>query len=193
MIETADHRKDRLRPRLARTSFWEELLRTVLFVFVVTVLFDMVIPRSLVEGRSMQPTFETNDRLIVSRLHYMLGRPQRGDIVVFNSINPREPTTMLIKRVIGLPGETVSFVNNEVYINGVRLAEPYVVNVCTRCTQEPVTLGANEYYVLGDNRPNSIDSRTFGVITINDIVGEAIFRYWPPAKFGLIVGHTYSE
>ncbi|MFQ3646218.1 MAG: signal peptidase I [Anaerolineae bacterium] len=193
MIETADHRKDRLRPRLARPGFWGELVRTVVFVFVVTVLFDMVIPRSLVEGRSMQPTFETNDRLIVSRLHYMLGRPQRGDIVVFNSINPREPTTMLIKRVIGLPGETVSFVDNQVYINGVRLSEPYVANVCTRCVQEPVTLGPDEYYVLGDNRPNSVDSRSFGVITIRDIVGEAVFRYWPPAKFGLIMGHAYSE
>jgi len=193
MIETADHRKDRLRPRLARSGFWEELLRTILFVFVVTVLFDMVIPRSLVEGRSMQPTFETNDRLIVSRLHYMLGRPQRGDIVVFNSINPREPTTMLIKRVIGLPGETVSFVDNQVYINGRRLEEPYVVNVCSRCVQDPVTLGPNEFYVLGDNRPNSVDSRTFGVIHISDIVGEAVFRYWPPTRFGLITGHSYSE
>jgi signal peptidase I len=193
MIETADHRKDRLRPRLARPGFGEELLRTVLFVFVVTVLFDMMIPRSLVEGRSMQPTFETNDRLIVSRLHYMLGRPQRGDIVVFNSVNPREPTTMLIKRVIGLPGETVSFVDNQVHINGQRLEEPYVVNVCSRCVQDPITLGPDEFYVLGDNRPNSVDSRVFGVIRISDIVGEAVFRYWPPTKFGLITGYSYLE
>lgn len=193
MVEVADHKKDRLRPRLARPGFWGELLRTVLFVFVVTVLFDMAIPRSLVEGRSMHPTFETSDRLIVSRLSYMLGSPQRGDIVVFNSINPREPTTMLIKRLIALPGDTVSFINNETYVNGQRLDEPYLPEPCLNCNHEPVTLGPDEYWVMGDNRNHSNDSRAFGQITIHDIVGQALFRYWPLNEFGLIGGHRYFE
>lgn len=193
MLETADHRKDRLRPRMARPGFWGELLRTVLFVFVVTVLFDMVIPRSLVEGRSMHPSFETNDRLIVSRLNYMLATPQRGDIIVFNSIKPSEPTTMLIKRLIGLPGDTISFVNNALYLNGQPLDEPYLIEACRNCNHEPITLAADQYWVMGDNRNNSIDSRGFGPITIHDIVGQALFRYWPLDKFGLVLGHDYTQ
>ena len=94
MIETADSRKDRLRPCLKRSGVIAEILKTILFVVVVTVLFDMIIPRSEVKGASMSPTFEETNRLIVSRLNYMLGLPSRGDIVVFNSVNPREPYTI---------------------------------------------------------------------------------------------------
>lgn len=194
MIETPDNRQDRLRPRLHRDTWLVELLRTVVFVVAVTILFDMAIPRSLVEGRSMQPTFETGDRLIVSRLNYMLGVPQRGDIVVFNSINPNEPQVMLIKRVIGLPYDIVAFRNGLLYINGELVDEPYIAEQCRAfsCPDNVWQLGGDEYFVMGDNRNNSQDSRRFGAITTHDIVGEALFRYWPPHKIGIIQGHRYE-
>lgn len=195
MIETPDNRKDRLRPRLHRDNWVNELVRTVIFVVAVTVLFDMVIPRSLVEGRSMQPTFETGDRLIVSRVNYMLSQPQRGDIVVFNSINPNEPQLMLIKRVIGLPNEIIEFSGGVLYINGNEMTEPYIAEACRAfsCGDAAWQLHEDEYFVMGDNRNNSQDSRRFGAITIHDIVGEALFRYWPPQKIGIITGYRHDE
>jgi signal peptidase I len=196
-IETPDSRQDRLRPRLHRQNFLQELARTVLFVVVVTVLFDMAIPRSLVDGRSMETTFFTGDRLIVSRLHYMLDKPKRGEIVVFNSINPREREQgiMLIKRVIGLPNERIEFLNSQLYIDGILVEEPYIKEACAQfsCPDALWQLSDNQYFVMGDNRNASQDSRRFGAITINDIVGEAVFRYWPPQKIGLITGYTYPN
>lgn len=195
VIETPDSRQDRLRPRLHRPSFLQELARTVLFVVVVTVLFDMAIPRSLVDGRSMETTFFTGDRLIVSRLHYMLDTPKRGEIVVFNSINPREREqgVMLIKRIIGLPNERIEFRDGELYINDVRTEEPYIKEACAQfsCPDALWQLHDTQYFVMGDNRNASQDSRRFGPITIQDIVGEAVFRYWPPQKLGLITGYSY--
>jgi signal peptidase I len=195
-IETADKRRDTLRPKLRRSGIIEEVIRTVVFVFVVTVLFDMAIPRSLVEGKSMYPTFETGDRLIVSRMNYMLSKPSRGEIVVFNSINPSERArgVMLIKRIIGLPGETIEFRNNQLYINGQLTNEPYTPDICqTGCSDDIWVLTDEQYFVMGDNRNASQDSRRFGPISIADIVGEAVFRYWPPNKFGLITGFDYDN
>jgi signal peptidase I len=196
VIETPDKRKDTLRPNLRRSGFIGEIVRTIVFVVVVTVLFDMAIPRSLVEGKSMSPTFETGDRLIVSRINYMLNKPNRGEIVVFNSVNPSERArgVMLIKRIIGLPGETIEFRNNQLYINGQLTNEPYTPEICqTGCSDEMWVLTDEQYFVMGDNRNASQDSRRFGPINIADIVGEAVFRYWPLNKFGLISGFDYDN
>lgn len=166
-----------------------ELVGTVVFVLAVTVLFDLAIPRSLVDGHSMEPTFYGEDRLVVSRVHYLLSQPARGDIVVFNSLRPSEAArgVMLIKRIVGLPGDSVVIRDRQVHINGEALDEPYIKEPCgRRCRDDEWTLDADEYFVMGDNRNNSNDSRAFGPVPLHHIVGEVIFRYFPLHAIGLI-------
>jgi signal peptidase I len=186
--------KPQYRPKLRLPNFFGEILQTVVFVVVVTVLFDMAIPRSLVDGHSMQPTFQDSDRLIVSRIHYFIAPPERGDVIVLNSVNPIDPQDMLIKRVIGLPYDHIEIQDGQVYINGLPIDEPYINEPCTtRCSDAEWQLGKDEYFVMGDNRNHSSDSRVFGVVPINHIVGRVVFRYWPIDTIGLIQHHEYSE
>jgi len=185
------HTGEMPRPKLKTPGLLIELVSTLIFIVSVTVLFDLAIPRSLVDGHSMEPTFYGKDRLVVSRAHYLLGPPQRRDILVFNSVNPseRERGVMLIKRVIGLPGETVEIRDRKVHINGEALNEPYIKDeVCIRrCQDRTWELGENEYFMMGDNRNNSNDSRAFRrPVTLPDIVGRVIIRYFPPQSIGII-------
>lgn len=184
------HTVDLPRPRLKTPGWIVEIVSTLVFVVAVTVLFDLAIPRSLVDGHSMEPTFYGNDRLVVSRAHYLLGAPERGDIVVFNSLVPQEAArgVMLIKRLVGLPGETVELRDQQVYINGELLDEPYIKEACriSRCGDDRWTLEEQEYFVMGDNRNNSRDSRRFDAVPLQKIVGQVIFRYFPLGSIGII-------
>lgn len=179
------------RPKLKRPTLILEMLRTVLFVIVVTLLFDLALPRSVVDGNSMQNTFQNNERLFVSRLHYLVTLPERGDIVVFNAVNS---DSMLIKRVIGLPGDTVTFTETQVYINGVLIDEPYIREECERakCPNREYEIPQGEYFVMGDNRNHSTDSRSFGTVPIENIVGRVIFRYFPLNRISLIEHQDYD-
>ena len=183
---TASYSNELPRPRLKLPNMLMEIGGTAIFIVAVAILFDLAIPRSLVDGHSMQPTFYADDRLVVSRVHYLLGEPQRGDILVFNSLE--QPGVMLIKRVVGLPGETVELHNQTISINGNALDEVYVKEPCriNRCADSAWTLAENEYFMMGDNRNNSRDSRRFGPVPLNKIVGQVVFRYWPLATVGTI-------
>ena len=178
------------RPKLKTPGLLVELVSTLVFIVAVTVLFDLAIPRSLVDGHSMEPTLYGDDRLVVSRVHYLYERPQRGDILVFNSLRESELArgVMLIKRVIGLPGETVEFRDQKLHINGVALEESYTKEeFCRRrCHDQTWELGENEFFMMGDNRNNSNDSRFFGPVPLSKIVGRVIFRYFPPNSIGII-------
>lgn len=176
-----------LRPTLKTRFFMREIVETVVFIFVVYVLVELAAPRFLVEGPSMEPTFWTDQRLIISRIHYLLGEPQRGEIVVFNSPGSRIGDAPLIKRLIGLPGETIEIKDKQVYINGVLIHEPYIKEACTtRCQDNVWVLGPNEYFVMGDNRNHSNDSRSFDQIKRSQIIGEALIRYWPPQDWAYL-------
>jgi len=147
---------------------------------------NMLSVRFIVSGSSMEPTLSSNQFLIVSRLHYVIGRPERGDVAVFHF--PANPQQDYIKRVIGLPSETVEIRDTNIYINGMILDEPYLGEPCVpiHCFDGFWQLGENEYFVMGDNRNLSEDSRAFGPVKHNLFVGEAILRYWPLAKLATI-------
>lgn len=178
------------RPRLKTPGLLYEIVSTLVFIVAVTVLFDLAIPRSLVDGHSMEPTFFGDDRLVVSRVHYLLGEPQRGDILVFNSLRESELQrgVMLIKRVIGEPGDTIEFRDQNVHVNGEALTEAYIKEeTCRRrCQDQTWELSENEYFMMGDNRNNSNDSRSFGPVPLSSIVGRVIFRYFPLDAIGVI-------
>jgi signal peptidase I len=148
---------------------------------------------------SMVPTLKTNDRVIVNKLSYRLHSVHRGDIVVFTTPKgpdgkPIDPTIKdLVKRVIGLPGETVSEKNGQILVDGKAINEGYLpsgtVSDCTEFVQQCFPTGplpANRYWVMGDNRAGSRDSRSFGAIKKSEIVGRVFLRIWPPNRLGLL-------
>lgn len=184
------------RPPLQRPTFVRELLETLILIGLVYTLVNLATVRFYIEGPSMQPNFWANQFLVVSRVNYLLGDPQRGDIVVFDPPGddgtPNEP--LLIKRLIGLPNEKVELRSGTVYINGTPLDEPYTKEPCrVSCSDREWDLGPNEYFFMGDNRNNSRDSRAFGPVTKNRIIGEAVIRYWPPKDWGIVTHYRFPE
>lgn len=171
----------------------KEVFSTLLYILVVLAATWLVITfvgqRTQVNGSSMEPTLSHNDNLIVDKISYRFSDPQRFDIIVFPF--QYEEDTYYIKRIIGMPGETVYIDEaGTIYIDGEVLQEGYgrEVMVAAGRAAEPITLGEDEYFVLGDNRNNSSDSRdpSVGNIHRRDIIGKAWIRIWPLGKFGVL-------
>lgn len=162
-----------------------ELMTIGLIVLVLYSMVDMFTPRFLVEGNSMEPNFHSNERIIVSRLDYMFTEPQRGHVVVFE----HEDDTFLIKRVIGLPGEIITMRSGKVFVDDHYLDENYIGPICnaSSCQDREWVLGEQEYFVLGDNRNESMDSHNFGPIHITQIVGRVRVRYYPLNDFSWVI------
>lgn len=168
------------------SNFWKELIKLVLLSLIIVIPFRLYIAQPfLVDGASMDPAFETGDYLIVDEISYRFETPKRGSILIFKY--PREPRKSFIKRVIGLPGETVSIVDGKVRIinatqpEGFNLEEPYVES--EKNDSANYIIGANEYFVMGDNRAASADSRVWGPVPEENIIGRPIIRFLPPALF----------
>ena len=181
------------RPQLQESRWIVELVSRLLFIGVVYVLINLVSVRFVVDGPSMLPTFNTGQFLLVSRLDYLMGEPQRGDVVVFHF--PHDTEQDYIKRVIGLPGETLEIRNTALYINGRLIDEPYLHEDCEvfSCADGFWQLGQDEYFVMGDNRHQSSDSRSFGPIQRDYFLGRVIFRYWPVSDAGSVDSYRYLE
>jgi signal peptidase I len=169
------------------------LVETAALIAVLYALVNLTTARFIVDGPSMEPTFRTGQYLIVSRVNYLFGSPERGDIIVFHY--PNDPDEDYIKRVIGLPGDLVEIRDRQVYINGERLDEPYINEPCDagRCRDSRWQLDDDEYFVMGDNRNHSSDSRAFGPVNIRFIVGEALIRYFPIRDWGLLTHVGYDN
>lgn len=165
------------------------MLETILLALVLFVAVRSALQNTRVDGHSMEPTLHDGQYLMVNKLAYRLGQPARGDIVVFPS--PQDGGRALIKRVIGLPGEEIYISDGQVYINGARLMEPYLADTRSLGDWGPTVLKEGEYLVLGDNRNNSNDSRNFGPVQKEALIGKAWFSIWPPA-YGLDLAETSS-
>ncbi len=183
-----------LRPRLRRKTRLRELANLLFFLVAVYALLEMAAPRSVVLSISMQPTLVEGQRLLISRVSYLFGKPHRGEIVVFEPNDYEPGDDRLIKRLIGLPGEKIEFRNQSVYINGTELIESYLKEPCepSLCLNKSWDLANDEYFFMGDNRNHSRDSRAFGAVKHQQIVGRAIVRWWPPALWGVLT-YNYTE
>lgn len=164
------------------------LLYIVLIIAFTWFVVTFVGQRTEVSGSSMETTLSDKDQLIVDKMTYRFRDPKRYDIVVFPY--QYQDNTYYIKRIIGLPGETVQILSGMVYIDGMRLDEHYGNEIMENpgIAEEPLTLGEDEYFVLGDNRNNSSDSRAsdVGLIHRKDLIGRAWIRVWPLSQIGVI-------
>ena len=167
-----------------------DIFETLILAVVLFLGINAVSARVRVDGFSMRPTLEDGEFVLVNKLSYRFAEVERGDIIVFHfPMNPREE---LIKRVIGLPGEHLKLLDNHYYINGVLLQEPYLAtdlytyNGSYLREGAEITIPNNQYFVSGDNRPRSSDSREWGPIDKSSIIGRSQLRYFPFDRFGLI-------
>ncbi len=165
--------------------FLREVLETVLPAILIALLINVFVGQATrVEGQSMEPNLHSNQRLVVEKMSYRFHGPQRFDIVVMRL--PSQGDELLIKRVIGLPGETVEIRDGHVFVNGQVLEEPLAVGDTRPGRQSSVVVPPLHVYVLGDNRNHSNDSRNFGPVPIENIIGRAWLTYWPLEDAGVI-------
>lgn len=184
--------EDKRRAGLRQIREWVFVI--VVAVVIATLLRTFVVQQFYIAGPSMETTLYGNDRVLVNKLAYRFGEPSRGDVIVFDRVTTNGDTVQhddLIKRVIGLPGERLEVRDCVVFVDGVAIDEPWLsadmtdttYDPGTRCgtaNVEPVTLGDGEVFLIGDNRPMSFDSRMFGPIDVDLIVGRALVVIWPP-------------
>jgi len=180
-------------------GFTFELIKIVVIslVIIIPIRYFLIQP-FYVKGASMEPNFYDHEYLIIDEITYRFKEPQRGDIIVFRY--PRNPQEYFIKRIVGLPSEEVQIKDGEVYIyndkspDGSVLAEPYLLEG-TRTyslTEDIISLEAGEYFVLGDNRNSSKDSRSFGLVSRSFIIGRVLLRGWPFNKISLFEAPEYQ-
>lgn len=170
-----------------------EVLETIVPAVLIALLINLFLAQATrVYGQSMEPNLHTDQRLVVEKLSYNrqirqvlgLNGPKRGDVVVIRLKSQGDE--LLIKRVIGLPGDMVEVRDGHVFVNNQPLNEPYIVGNTTTGFYAPTTIPPLQIFVLGDNRGFSNDSRSFGTVPLEDVIGRAWFSYWPPNQIGFV-------
>jgi signal peptidase I len=209
--EDARRSAARERANQGKSLIWE-VAQTVLLTVAIFLAVRMLVQNFRVEGASMDPTLKSGQFLLINKigylrvdgtplemvvpikpgsdLNYVFGGPARGDIIVFHS--PGQADKDYIKRIIGLPGDTVQIRNGQVIVNGAEIDEPYIKHQA-RYDWEKKTIPRDSFFVLGDNRPNSSDSHVFGTISAESIVGRAWLSYWPPNLWGVVHTAAYTN
>lgn len=173
--------------------FWETAKIIIIALLIVIPIRAFVFQPFFVKGQSMEPNFDNGDYLIIDELSYKFREPQRGEVVVFKY--PNNPSQRYIKRIIGLPGETIAIKNGKVIIVKDKKEEVldelnYLAEGFTSGSAE-LSLGTNQFFVLGDNRPASSDSRAWGALPKDDIIGRVLIRVWPFAALAKFEAPAY--
>ncbi len=169
-----------------------EILVIVLAGLAIVTLINVTLQYSVVDGSSMEPNLHDGQRLLINKIAYNSNPPQRGEIIVFPPPHIANPDKDYIKRVIGLPGETIEIRGGVIYVNGSPLDEPYIEEPASG-SLAPRLVPDNEYFVLGDNRNNSTDSRQGWTVPLSDIVGKAWISIWPPQVWGLAPNYSFPQ
>lgn len=178
-----------------RMRILREIGITLLIAVAIFVPLKSTMQGYTVQYSSMLPSIEDGDWILVNKASYFFSDPERGDVVVFEPGDRVHSEYPFIKRVVALPGETVEMLDGEVYIDGSKITELYVYSDETNANADfgPERMRPGQYFVMGDNRNNSNDSRAWGPIDREDIIGKAGFVYWPPEKWGTVEHYTYPS
>jgi signal peptidase I len=183
-------------PQEKRENFFTELLTFALIAIVIVIPIRLFVAKPfIVSGASMEPTFDTGQYLIIDELSYHIGEPARGEVVIFRY--PRDPSQYFIKRIIALPRETLHIHSGKVSVTRVdgttlELDEPYIINKGNGGDMD-VSLGNDQYFVMGDNRPESSDSRIWGPLPRQNMVGRAFLRLLPVETADIFPGNVSSK
>lgn len=165
-----------------------EILETLVLAIILYFVIDAIFARVQVEQFSMEPTLFQKERLLVNKLSYKIGEPQRGDIVVFHY--PNNPAEDYIKRIVGLPGDKVQIIRGDVVVNGQVADEPYIAEKYSPATLGEWQVPNGSLFVLGDNRMHSSDSQEWGFVPLENVVGKALLVYWPLERIQMVT-HVY--
>lgn len=179
-------RSEAKRAKKGGGGFFEFLIILVVaFALVFGVVRPFIVEAFWIPSESMVPTLEVGDRVLVNKFIYRFTEPERGQVVVFESVD--NPDEDLIKRVVGLPGDTIAVRDGTLFVNGEPQKEPYTNKaVPDNSFYAPTEVPEGNVFVMGDNRTNSADSRYFGFLPKENIEGEAFLRFWPPSRIGLL-------
>jgi signal peptidase I len=179
----------------AVAAFFDFLQGIVVVLAILVMVYLFIMSPQEINGASMEPNFHNGEYILTNKILYKFRDPIRGDVVIFKS--PMNKEIDYIKRVIGLPGDTVSLRDNSLWVNGEKVAEPYlapdtpIFGGSFLGDGKSIVVPPGTYFVCGDNRPHSSDSREFGPIAKEDFIGVAIFRYFPFSQMGAITRPTY--
>jgi signal peptidase I len=170
------------------THLIRELIETIALTLIIFLVIRFAAQSFRVDGASMEPGLHTDEFVIVDKMSYLFQSPQRGDVIVFHY--PVDTRKDFIKRIIGLPGDTIHVTSNSVIVDGQILHEPYISHP-SNFENNTWKLGRDQFFVMGDNRENSLDSRSWGLLDRSYIIGKAVAVYWPVNDWQLI--NTYSS
>ena len=169
------------------THLIRELIETIALMLIIFLVIRFAAQSFRVDGASMEPGLHTDEFVLVDKMSYLFQSPQRGDVIVFHY--PLDTTKDFIKRIIGLPGDTLRITNTSVIVDGQALHEPYI-SLPFNFENYTWKLGPDQFFVMGDNRENSLDSRSWGPLNRRYIIGKAVAIYWPVNDWEII--NTYS-
>ena len=180
----------------AVAAFFDFLQGIVVIMAIMVMIYLFIMSPQEISGASMEPNFHNGEYILTNKIIYKFKEPIRGDVIIFKS--PKNKEVDFIKRIIGLPGDTVSLHDNALYVNNEKVIEPYltpgvvIFGGSYLREGEEITVPEGMYFVAGDNRPHSSDSREFGPIPKEDFIGKAFLRYWPFSEFGLVPHPAYT-